>query len=55
VRVWKLKWGLGKSLGSWVGHGRERRCEFTDGANGGQRQTAGFARVHARKENGGVL
>jgi hypothetical protein len=50
VRVWKLKWGLGKSLGSWVGHGGEGRCELTGGANGGWRRTAGFARAHVRKE-----
>jgi hypothetical protein len=31
MRVSKLKWGLGKSLGSWVGHRHERRCEFTGG------------------------
>jgi hypothetical protein len=39
VRVWKLNWGIVRSLGSWVGHGREWRCEFTTGANGGQRRT----------------
>jgi hypothetical protein len=40
VRLWKLKWGLGKRLRSWDGHERERRCEFTGAANGGRRQTA---------------
>jgi hypothetical protein len=37
--VWKLRWGLGRRFGSWVGHGRERRCEFTNGANGLRRRT----------------
>jgi hypothetical protein len=53
VRVWKLKWGLGMSLGSRVGHGRERRCEFIGGANGGGGGLRGLpGRARGKKREG---
>jgi hypothetical protein len=33
---WTLTCGLGKTLGSRVGHGRKRECEFAGGASGGR-------------------
>jgi hypothetical protein len=47
---WRLTCGLGKSLGSRVGHGRKRECEFVGDANGGRWQTAS---AHEEKEAGG--
>jgi hypothetical protein len=42
---------LGSSLGSSVGHGRERSSKFTGGANGGRCRTA-VGLGHARGKKG---
>jgi hypothetical protein len=51
--VWELRWVLGRSLGSSVGHGRERSSNFTSDANGGRRRTAvGLGHVRGKKVEG---
>jgi hypothetical protein len=52
---WELEWGLGNGSESLAGHGRERRREFTGGANGGRRRTEATACVREERRGRGFI